>query len=807
MLNSIELQVISKLLTSQSDSEIDRLCSYDTSYYAVFKDHIKFILDHKDKYGDVPDVFTFQAQFEDITLVDVDEPIEYLEESLKKNKQHILFLETFNKLTDLGSEDVSVAWEYLSSQCEKAEQLSSSQPMNIVKDAAVRSDQILKFNSQSRIPTGFKELDKLMYGGLSTVEELCVIVARTNAGKAQPLWSKVLTPSGWKQMGDIHVGDIVVGKNNDNGRVVQIFPQGIKDYYRVNFDDGTSVECCDDHLWEVLDTKRRIRENAHYEEHLVLCTKDIRNHLNNRYSVDYTEPIEFESDFDENSELDAYLLGVILGDGCTRDNRVVITSENVEIWDNLTDILQRYGCTTSGKLNNAIRGIEYNNNFVRSKIIEYGLMNVRSVDKFIPKQYFQAPVHVRKALLAGLLDTDGYALKNTSLFDFDTASEQLAYDFVELARSLGISVTLYDRQESYYTDKTGSRHIGSGTRHIRCRSVFNPFTIPCKSSRWYRRLKPYKRSMPKRHCKMIQSIEYIGKTECQCILLDNESHTYITDGYTVTHNTWVTTKMMESAQANGFPVLYYSPEMRSSFIGTRFDTWRGHFRNSEIFRGQYSEEYKEYLKELVKQETGAYVVEDSDMSEGRTTVRGLESLVKKNHIKLLIIDGLSYIQGSGGGNVETHIKYRDICNDLFRLSKTYECAVVVSVQANRDTRDNRDEKGEPFPNIYNIAESDHPARIATQVFAIRQIFDKHMLEIRLEKSRTAKNDKPVFSYVWDPNTGTTELIEDDSNLVASTSTVASPTISSTIVQPDISQVSSTVADLIADDDDYDDIEF
>ena len=630
MLNSIELQVISKLLTSQSDSEIDRLCSYDTSYYAVFKDHIKFILDHKDKYGDVPDVFTFQAQFEDITLVDVDEPTEYLEEGLKKNKQHILFLETFNKLTDLGSEDVSVAWEYLAGQCEKAEQLSSSQPMNIVKDAAVRSDQILKFNSQSRIPTGFKELDKLMYGGLSTVEELCVIVARTNAGKAQPLWSKVLTPTGWKQMGDIHVGDIVVGKNNDNGTVVQIFPQGVKDYYRVNFDDGTSVECCKEHLWEVVKLEDRLRGNC--------------NH----------------------------------------------------------------------------------------KVIQ----------------------------LSDIVDSDEVYT-------------------VDLCGDLSKSVTAFDLDELDFLRLSG-KHASYNFSDL--------FILG-------------------REYKIIINIEYIGKTKCQCILLDNKSHTYITDGYTVTHNTWVTTKMMESAQANGFPVLYYSPEMRSSFIGTRFDTWRGHFRNSEIFRGQYSEEYKEYLKELVKQETGAYVVEDSDMSEGRTTVRGLESLVKKNHIKLLIIDGLSYIQGSGGSNVETHIKYRDICNDLFRLSKTYECAVVVSVQANRDTRENRDEKGEPFPNIYNIAESDHPARIATQVFAIRQIFDKHMLEIRLEKSRTAKNDKPVFSYVWDPNTGTTELIEDDSNVVTSANTVASPTISSTIVQSDVSQLSNSVAELITDDDDYDGIEF
>ena len=87
MTNSIELQVISRILSSDSPNEVDRLCSYDESYYAVFKEHIKFILDHRQKYGQVPDLFTFQARFEDVIIVQVNESIEYLEIELKKNKK------------------------------------------------------------------------------------------------------------------------------------------------------------------------------------------------------------------------------------------------------------------------------------------------------------------------------------------------------------------------------------------------------------------------------------------------------------------------------------------------------------------------------------------------------------------------------------------------------------------------------------------------------------------------------------------------------------------------------------------------
>ena len=452
MTSSVELQVISRILTSESSFEVDRLCSYDESYYAVFKDHIHYILDHKDRYGEVPDVFTFQAQFPSIVLVEVNEPLSFLEDELRKNKQHILLLETFNKLGDLGSADVTEAWQYLSKQVDRAAQLDASQPMNIVAEADKRAEQIVEANKQRRIPTGFPEIDKVMYGGLSTIEELLVIIARTNAGKS-----------------------------------------------------------------------------------------------------------------------------------------------------------------------------------------------------------------------------------------------------------------------------------------------------------------------------------------------------------------WVCTKMMESAQANGFPVLYYSPEMQSCFIGTRFDTWRGHFKNSELYRGQYSDEYKQYLKELIHNETGAFVVEDKDMSEGLTTVRGLEQLVKKHHIKLLIIDGLSYISEGYKTQTDT-VRYKVICNDLFKLSKVHSCAVVVAMQANRETRESKDDKGEPFPTIYNAEGSDHPARIATQVFSMRQVFEKHILDIRLEKSRTAANTRPVFSYSWDPNTGTTEYIRDnDSDLDSSpapTAYVSPSSISSTIVHK-----SDPVDDLDDYDDDDEDIEF
>jgi replicative DNA helicase len=228
---------------------------------------------------------------------------------------------------------------------------------------------------------------------------------------------------------------------------------------------------------------------------------------------------------------------------------------------------------------------------------------------------------------------------------------------------------------------------------------------------------------------------------------------------TNTGKSWLMTKMMESAQKAGHNVAYYSPEMRAEYIGTRFDSWRAHFKNSDLYQGKYTDDYSHYLKNLEKETADAYIIEDKDMPGG-VTVQKLSMFVKRHNIQLLIIDGLSYMTDSQK-STRDYEKYKHISEELFILSKTYKCAVVVTMQANRDTKDMVDEKGVPFPNLYSIEGSDVPARVATQVFTVRQIFDQHVLDIRLEKARNAKNEKPVLSYSWDVNTGNVQYIPGD----------------------------------------------
>ena len=100
------------------------------------------------------------------------------------------------------------------------------------------------------IPTGADKLDDALYGGLA-LGQLGIIISPMGTGKAQPLTSKVLTPDGFKTMGDMHIGSEVIGYDGKPHKVIGVFPQGIRPVYKLTFSDGSVVECDEEHLWQI----------------------------------------------------------------------------------------------------------------------------------------------------------------------------------------------------------------------------------------------------------------------------------------------------------------------------------------------------------------------------------------------------------------------------------------------------------------------------------------------------------------------------------------------------------------------------
>lgn len=410
-------------------------------------------------------------------------------------------------------------------------------------------------------------------------------------GKAQPMYSKVLTPQGFITMGDVHVGTPVITHNGHVSKVTDVFPQGARDIYEITLSDKTKIRVADNHLNVVYiyNQTKKVRED------FVLTTLELIDFVKNcKYKVRVDVPkVDFPK---QDVPMDPYLLGCLIGDGSLHNNAGISNSEK-DILEKINRLVGCYNCelehtskydyrikriTDSFKHFYTFEGVTYegpyklidrlvelgyprfdsntifklaegtakvvfskypdligkiclqNNlnynpeNKVRTIIKNLGL-DVCSKEKFIPRSYLFNDRNTRLELLRGLFDTDGYTGKNGQTV-FATSSAKLSEDFAFLVRSLGCRDTVSVKDTSYVNPR-GERIVCSNSyvHHIK----FPNDMIYCSSQKHLARRKK-RQSEPLRS---IVNIEYVGKEECQCIYVEHDDHTYISDDFIPTHNT------------------------------------------------------------------------------------------------------------------------------------------------------------------------------------------------------------------------------------------------------------------------------
>jgi ATP-dependent DNA helicase RecG len=272
-----------------------------------------------------------------------------------------------------------------------------------------------------------------------------LLQGEVGSGKAQPLDALVLTPTGFRPMGEMRVGDEVVVPSGEVAPVDGVFPQGERDVWRLVLDDGSTVECDDEHLWIVT--------TAPSAPARVRTAREIRlDTLTPDGTPKWHIPPVTPADLGPEPPEDPYALGTTL--------------------------------TTA------------------------------EAPPHLPDAYKNTTVKSRLALLQGLLDSgDGSGLR--------TPSRRLAEDVAWLARSLGglarvlpegVSVTLPDA------------HAHPATFH-----------------------------------RAIKAVEYVGREPVQCISVAHPDHAYVTDHFTVTHNTMVALRAMLAVVDSGGQAAMLAP--------------------------------------------------------------------------------------------------------------------------------------------------------------------------------------------------------------------------------------------------------
>ncbi|MDQ0686499.1 ATP-dependent DNA helicase RecG [Streptomyces achromogenes] len=339
---------------------------------------------------------------------------------------------------------------------------------------------------------GQRKVSKEIFDDLATEHPMHrLLQGEVGSGKAQPLDSLVLTPAGFRRMGDMAVGDEVVVPNGEIAPVDGVFPQGEREVWRLVLSDGARVECDDEHLWIVGTAAAWGRGQAPG----VMTTRQIRQDARAadgtpKWYLPAATPVDLGGD--AALPLDPYLCGARLAEGESHHDPAVPGSP----------------ASGSSSLGSPAAGSS-------------------SPGAGIPAAFKNTSVKNRVALLQGLLDTDGTVGADGLSVTFRARSRPLADDVSWIVRSLGGRARVSPSGEGVEVS-------------LALPDAHPPFRLPHKAAR----LRPRQDDDGDAFRRAVHAVEYVGRKPVQCISVAHPSHAYVTDHFTVTHNTMVALRAM-----------------------------------------------------------------------------------------------------------------------------------------------------------------------------------------------------------------------------------------------------------------------
>lgn len=352
--------------------------------------------------------------------------------------------------------------------------------------------------------------------------DLLAISMPPAAGKSLTNETPVLTKDGWKNHGDLRVGDEVIGLDGKFKKVLMVHPKCQLDVL-VEFANGEKIQCHENHEW-MLHNKRKggdiasIYETKELEKSIIEFGGE-KGHRGHRYTFRLPKH-EYVVGEKKELALDPYTLGAWLGDGSNREPRICGPKSDYAIIDKIV----KNGHEIRWETEHKTTGVMYYAFGIRKQLQQYGMCHSRrTTEKHIPEEYLTASIEQRLELLAGLLDTDGTL--NGDRYAFSTTGEKLRDGFISLVSTFGWRCGI-SRQEPKVSS---SGVIG---RKVVYTIWFTPDTfIPCVLER--------KRNKEKRKQRKIAltSIKRVEPKEGNCITVEGDGMYLVGRTLLPTHNT------------------------------------------------------------------------------------------------------------------------------------------------------------------------------------------------------------------------------------------------------------------------------
>lgn len=538
------------------------------------------------------------------------------------------------------------------------------------------------------IATGFFDFDRMTLGLHNG--EMAIVAARPSAGKAQPLSAMVLTPTGFVQMGSLSVGSIVVGANGEPTPIVSLVDHPNKEVVCVTLSDGTTTECCTEHLWftQTRNERRRgIAGSVKSAESIALSLtrqdSDSPNH-----ALPLHGPV-LPSNRDVDLPLHPWLLGALLGDGSLHSGNILFCKPENDVQQKLISLLPvtDTGVVCDGGRTVRIKRAAKNNEKSHTSVVLSQLgLRVYSQERFIPSIYLDGSVNQRLLLLQGLLDTDGSVLKNGSSVEYSTTSIALRETVACLSRSLGFITTVSPARLTQFQNGFG-RPSWRINVHIRKDSL-----LPVTSTKHLARLKLTERKFHR----SIVSIQSVGDKPCRCIQVAAADGLYLTDDYIVTHNSSLAMNIVDHVGVTlRLPVAVFSLEMTAESLMLRMVCARARVNLRHVSSGTLAQNDFTRLTSVGAQLAAAPIHVDDARGLTILQLKAKARRLQQQHgIRLFVVDYLQLLKSSNHRASNREQEVSDISSGLHNMAGELNVPVLVLAQLNRNV-ENRGPGAQP----------------------------------------------------------------------------------------------------------------
>lgn len=315
-------------------------------------------------------------------------------------------------------------------------------------------------------------------------------------------------------------------------------------------------------------------------------------------------------------------------------------------------------------------------------------------NKHIPMQYLRASEAQRRALLAGLLDTDGTVTHGGSV-QFSVTDRRLVTDVEELIVSLGYRCQMSSK-------RVPGRTEASSTAYTLTFST-DDIVFGLERKALLHKERRAQGGSARRGSRFIVDVRPVASVPVRCVEVDNESHMYLASRSMVpTHNSTLGLDFMRSCSIkHRLASVIFSLEMSKSEIVMRLLSAEANIKLGDMRSGRMNDDdWTRLARRMSEISEAPLYIDDSPnltMMEIRAKARRLK---KKADLQLIVVDYLQ-LMSSGKKYDSRQQEVSDFSRSLKLMAKELHVPVIAISQLNRGPEQRTDKR----PQVSDLRES------------------------------------------------------------------------------------------------------